>query len=319
MKKLFFTFILAIMTTGVLQAQQISVVSSGGATTLYQNLKDAIEGADDGSVIYLPGGGFPIADEVKITKKLTIVGIGHKIKTENVDGYTTISGNLFFNQGSDGSALMGVYVAGNVYIGNDAKVDDVLVRYCNVNDVNVYNNCLGTTIDQNYIRGAAHFNGCSGIFSHNITQFVKSLNDGFISNNNIVGRYGGSGHNYAITDCDRTSITNNIITDSYIHYGSNCLVSGNMCKSDWGDDCINIGNIDWNDVFQNWKNGISPSSNFHLTETYAEYENKVGIYAGGSDFDKQLAPVPYIVGKRVDEQTDASGKLNIKIRVKAGQ
>ena len=186
MKKLFFTFILAIMATGVLQAQQISVVSSGGATTLYQTLKDAIEEADDGCVIYLPGGGFPIADEVKITKKLTIVGIGHKIKTENVDGYTTISGNLFFNQGSDGSALMGVYLSGNVYIGNDAKVDDVLVRYCNMNDIDIRNNCLGTTIDQNYIRGAAYFNGCSGIFSHNITQFVRQLNDGFISNNIIT-------------------------------------------------------------------------------------------------------------------------------------
>lgn len=313
MKKLFFTFILAIMATGVLQAQQISVVSSGGATTLYQTLKDAIEGADDGSVIYLPGGGFPIADEVKITKKLTIVGIGHKIKTENVDGYTTISGNLFFNQGSDGSALMGVYLSGNVYIGNDAKVDDVLVRYCNVNDVNVYNNCLGTTIDQNYIRGAAHFNGCSGIFSHNITQFVRQLNDGFISNNIITSRY----YN-AMDDCNRTSLTNNIIIDYYIHSGNNCLVSGNMCKSDWGDDCINIGETDWNDVFQKY-GPISPSSNFHFSENYSEYESKVGIYAGGSDFDKQLAPVPYIIGKRVDTETDSSGKLNIKIRVKAGQ
>ena len=314
MKKLFFTFILAIMATGVLQAQQISVVSSGGATTLYQTLKDAIEEADDGSVIYLPGGGFPIADEVIITKKLTIVGIGHKIKTENVDGYTTISGNLFFNQGSDGSALMGVYLSGNVYIGNDAKVDDVLVRYCNVNDVNVYNNCLGTTIDQNYIRGAAYFNGCSGIFSHNITLFVRQLNDGFISNNIITSR---SSYN-ALDACDRTSITNNIIIENRIHSGSNCLASGNMCKGDWGDDCINIGDTNWNDVFQKY-GSISPSSNFHFSENYSEYESKVGIYAGGSDFDKQLAPVPYIIGKRVDTETDSSGKLNIKIRVKAGQ
>ena len=314
MKKLFFTFILAIMATGVLQAQQISVVSSGGATTLYQTLKDAIEEADDGSVIYLPGGGFPIADEVKITKKLTIVGIGHKIKTENVDGYTTISGNLFFNQGSDGSALMGVYLSGNVNIGNDAKVDDVLVRYCNMNDIDIRNNCLGTTIDQNYIRGAAYFNGCSGIFSHNITLFVRQLNDGFISNNIITSR---SSYN-ALDACDRTSITNNIIIENRIHSGSNCLASGNMCKGDWGDDCINIGDTNWNDVFQKY-GSISPSSDFHFSENYSEYESKVGIYAGGSDFDKQLAPVPYIIGKRVDTETDSSGKLNIKIRVKAGQ
>ena len=121
-------------------------------------------------------------------------------------------------------------------------------------------------------------------------------------------------------DCNRTSITNNNIINSNNHSGGDCLVSGNMCKSDWGDDCINIGDTDWNDVFQKWNSGsISPSSNFHFSENYSEYESKVGIYAGGSDFDKQLAPVPYIIGKRVDTETDSSGKLNIKIRVKAGQ
>lgn len=317
MKKSILTLFLAIMATVELYAQQISVVSTGGSTSLYQTLKDAIEGADDGSVIYLPGGGFPIADSVKITKKLTIVGIGHKIKTENVDGYTTISGNLFFNQGSDRSALLGVYVSGNVYIGNDAKVDDVLVRYCNMNDVSVYNNCIGTTIDQNYIRGAAYFNGCSGTFSHNITRYVREINDGFISNNILTSGYYYYGTKEAING-SRNSITNNIIIHDIALSGADCFASGNMCKVDFGDDCINIGDADWNDVFQKY-GSISPSSNFHFSENYSEYESKVGIYAGGSDFDKQLAPVPYIVAKRVDTETDASGKLNVKIRVKAGQ
>ena len=130
MKKLFLTLIMAVFTTELLQAQQISVVSSGGATTLYQNLKDAIEGADDGSVIYLPGGGFPIADEVKITKKLTIIGIGHKSNNDNVDGITTISGNLYFIEGSSGSAVMGCYLTGGVYIGDgNISVNNILIRY----------------------------------------------------------------------------------------------------------------------------------------------------------------------------------------------
>ena len=78
--------------------------------------------------------------------------------------------------------------------------------------------------------------------------------------------------------------------------------------------------IDPNEVFVNYNNGtISPASNFHFTEDYKQYENQVGIYAGGVDFDKQLAPVPYIIAKDVKEQTDAQGKLNVKIRVKAGQ
>ena len=85
MKKIIFTLFLAIMATTGLYAQQISVVSSGGTTSLYRTLQEAIEGAEPGSVIYLPGGGFPISDDVKITKKLTIIGIGHYIKSGNID------------------------------------------------------------------------------------------------------------------------------------------------------------------------------------------------------------------------------------------
>ena len=32
-----------------------------------------------------------------------------------------------------------------------------------------------------------------------------------------------------------------------------------------------------------------------------------------------MAPLPYIVAKDIPEQTDAEGKLNIKIRVKASE
>ena len=98
MKNYLFSLFVALMATTAIQAQQISVVSPGGATTLYRTFQQAIEGADPGSVIYLPGGGFPISDDVKITKKLTIIGIGHCVKGDNVDGVTTISGNLFFNE-----------------------------------------------------------------------------------------------------------------------------------------------------------------------------------------------------------------------------
>lgn len=328
MKKKLILVCAALMCTVALMAQNISVVSSGGSTKLYRTLQAAIKGADPNSVIYLPGGGFPIADSVKITKKLTIIGIGHKIKTENPDGYTTISGNLFFDNGSDESALMGCYVTGTVNIGQDGNaVNDVLIRCNNMYRVIVDNNrCMGTIINQNYIREDAKFAGASATFSNNIADSVWDLDDGYISNNIIIGVANiGDDHynrNKAFRVCDRTSITNNIImTDaSYCHSGNDCFASGNMCRFDWGDDCINVNKdgFDWKNVFKDYQ-GVSATSNFHFKEEYAEYEGKVGIYAGDSFNDKQLAPVPYIVAKKIPEQTDASGKLNVKIRVKAGE
>lgn len=323
----------ALLWSAALIAQSISVVAPDGTTKLYQTLTKAIEGATGGSVIYLPGGGFPINDSVKITKKLTIIGIGHKIKTENPDGYTTIGGNLFFNQGSDGSALMGCYVTGTVHIGNDAKVDDVLIRCNNINHVWVGNGSMGTNVNQNYLREGANFTGTSGRVTNNVTKYVRDMDDGFISNN-IITDYSGyeSYVRAAIFLCDRTSITNNIIFSDnigregsssyyrYIHTGSNCFASGNMCMVNWGDDCINLGGegFSWSNVFENW-NGISATSNFKFKEEYKQYEGKVGIYGGTKFSDDQLAPVPYIVGKDIPEQTDAAGQLHVKIRVKAGE
>ena len=323
----------ALLWSAALIAQSISVVAPDGTTKLYQTLTKAIEGASGGSVIYLPGGGFPINDSVKITKKLTIIGIGHKIKTENPDGYTTIGGNLFFNQGSDGSALMGCYVSGTVHIGNDGNnVDDVLIRYNNIHHVWVGNKCMGTIVNQNYLREGVNFNGTSGRVTNNVIKYVLDLDDGFISNNIITDLSGYYDRvRAAILRCDRTSITNNIIlTDNYGHEGSNyyryihtgndCFASGNMCVINWGDDCINVNSegFNWANVFENW-NGISATSNFKFKKEYKQHEGKVGIYGGTKFNDDQLAPVPYIVGKDIPEQTDAAGQLHVKIRVKAGE
>ena len=315
---------MALVWTAALMAQRIAVVDSNGSTSVYKTFQAAIEGAENGSVIYLPGGGFPIADSVKITKKLTIIGIGHKIKTENPDGYTTVSGNLFFNKDSDGSALLGCYVTGNVYIGNDGnEVDDVLIRCNNINQIHVGSKCLGTNVNQNYIRNGAEFNGTSAKLSNNITLWVHHLDDGFILNNIITGTnefYDNGWRQYAIAQCHRTSINNNIIFSNAIYWGSSCWSSENMCVTSWGDPGINIniGSVDWKNVFVNYL-GIRPNSDFHFKDEYKQYDHKVGIYSGDGFSDDQLAPVPYIVAKSIPQQTDASGKLNIKIRVKAGE
>ena len=131
MKRFFILTALAVLLgVASVAAQQIAVVTEGGETTVFQTLQAAIEGANSGSVIYLPGGGFPLPDSVKITKRLTIIGIGHKSNNDNVDGATTINGNLFFNQGSSGSAIMGCYITGNVNIGeNDAIVNNMIIKF----------------------------------------------------------------------------------------------------------------------------------------------------------------------------------------------
>lgn len=335
MTKKLFIVCAALVWTVALVAQNIAVVAANGSTKLYRTLQAAIEGADPNSTIYLPGGGFTIADSVKITKRLTIIGIGHKSNNNNVDGVTTISGNIFFNEGSSGSAVMACYITGNVNIGEGgATVDDVFIKCCNLNSIQVHNStCQGTVVNQNYVRTTSTFSESSALINNNILHSLNRINGGRISKNIVLGEFECANHGDRDLACivaNNSTISNNIITLTpwaghvwvwYYHErlrGTDNSVNSNLTTTDFGDNTIAIGDVSWEDFFVNYNSGaISPSSDFHFKDEYKQYENTVGVYADGVQFDKQLAPVPYIVAKKIDEQTDAAGKLNIKIRVKA--
>ena len=327
MKKLIFTLFVAFMATVALKAQQIAVVNTNGGTKLFRTLPDAINGADPGSVIYLPGGGFTISDDVKITKKLTIIGIGHYVKSENpnADGNTTIGGNLFFNEGSDGSAVMGCYITGNVNIGHDGKaVSDVLIRFCNLNGVNVGNkNCMETVVNQNYIRNISRFSESNAVVTNNVLHSIQNLDDGKIAYNVILHTVSAP-TNYTIyapfLDCERTQIMNNVFRDNSWRCDASNALSGNLSIRNDNVEYNLPDGTDWNDVFENYNNAtISPESDFHFKDDYKQYETKCGIYAGTGFKDEQMAPVPYITFKDVPQETDAQGKLNVRIRVSANK
>ena len=335
MKKIFILTALAVLLgVASASAQRIAVVNEGGETNVYQNLSAAINGADPGSIIYLPGGGFPLPDSVKINKKLTIIGIGHKSTNDNVDGYTTIAGNVFFNEGSSGSAIMGCLISGDVNIGEgDAAVSNVLVKYCNLNSVIVYNaNCQDTHINQNYIRSHSFFNGGSGNISNNILYSLQGVNGGTVLNNIVTGyRRVGDYNEYAV-EVDNSIVSYNIVffrAWSGAHGGGGNCIRGynsqgttnivNGVSGNWGDNPINFTNVDWNEVFVNYNGGaINPMSDFHFKEAYQQYSD-IGIYGGTGFNDHQTAPVPYIVAKRIAEETDAAGQLKIQVRVKSGE
>ncbi len=333
--KRIFSIIAVTIITITATAQRISVVTEDGTTSIFRTLQQAIEEADPGSTIYLPGGGFSIADSVKIIKRLTIIGIGHKPDNENADGSTIISGNLFFNEGSSGSAVMSCYITGNVNIGEgNATVNDVTIRFCNLNSVQVLNNtCQETVVNQSYLRGTSKFSETNAQVSNNIIHSMGNINGGNIINNIFTNQYlyynisNYGPWKYACLTVNNSVIINNIFfpststgnTERHLYTGSGNTSNNNMTRvDDVGNYSIKLGDIDWNDVFENYNGGaISPVSKFHFEGDYSKYEHEVGIYAGDGFSEDQLAPIPYIISKDIPQQTDAAGNLNIKIRVKA--
>ncbi|MDR1091795.1 MAG: hypothetical protein LBL79_12045 [Prevotella sp.] len=330
MKKVFLTWMAFFAAIVAANAQQISVVAPGGATTLYASLDTAITQAAAGSTLYLSGnlsgGGFQVKDETKITKKLTIIGIGHKPDNDNADGFTIISGNLFFEGGSGNSALMGVHLSGNVHIGTgEVAVNNFLLRYCNVNSVQIQNsNCQGIVINQNYIRERSGGGNSAITLTNNVLHSINSVNGGVIDHNIVRYNQYSSYHNYALLNVSNTQISNNILIDaSNIHSGSECIIRNNMLNADWGDETNGTIKIvgDWEDVFEGPITGVSPACNYQLKGSQGKGDatdgTDVGIYGGTNFSDAALPPIPRIINKKIAEQTDENGKLNIQVYVKA--
>jgi hypothetical protein len=318
MKQTIISVFVALLATVTVQAQQIAVVS-GDETTMYQTLAEAIEGAKSGSTIYLPGGGFQTGN-INILKRLTIIGIGHKANSENVDGNTTLSGNIGFGKDSDGSAIMGCYISGDVIIGQSGSssviVNNVQVKHCNINSIQIKDSrCTGTIINQNYIRSSSDCGNASVEFTNNVMNQLCGVRGGFVKYNIIFPTSTVSSALYFVQS---STICYNILGKTQVSSGGD--VSDNMFPGDWGDNCINMSNKDWNDVFKTYNGGkISPTSDFNFTEDYQEYSN-IGIYGGNTKFsDSGMAPVPFIESKDIPDKTDAAGMLNIKIRVKASE
>lgn len=318
-------FVAALLATVAAKAQNIAVVSPGNETNIYQTLDEAINNADEGSVIYLPGGGFTISDNTKINKRLTIMGVSHRGDTDNADGATIISGKLQFARGSSGSAVIGAYISGNVEVDS---VQNITVRKCNAYSIQVLNSgATGLVVNQCYLREDCRFGGCNARVENNIVDMVYGVTGGVIRHNVFTGTKSRD-DNWRLAD-QIEMINSSIIEDNFFlnwcsgPYGiNNCVISHNCIgQGEWGEEPYKLDEgVTWDNVFKMHK-GCTTSSDYDLKGTWGKGEasdgTDIGIF-GGSGFDpKALAPIPRIVSKKVDEQTDGTGRLHIEVTVKS--
>jgi hypothetical protein len=303
MRKIKFICYFVIAAISMSNAQQIAVVSPQAITTLYTSLDSAIIHAAAGSTIYLSGGGFQINDNTKVTKKLVITGIGHRADNDHTDGNTVVSGNFYFNSGSDNSVLMGVYLSGNVYI----DANNFLLSYTNVNSVQIQNSSRQRIqINQNYIRSGSNGGNSTVSFTNNVLHSVGSINGGVISHNVIIN--GGNATNSTVKD--------NIFLNGNI---SSSITSHNMSKSDVGNYCVVVAN--WADVLEDPVTAVSPLSNYHLKssagENAASDGSDIGLYGGSGFKDSCLPPIHRIVSKSVPEKTEVDETLGVWLQIKS--
>lgn len=313
---------LALMGILAIGAQNISVVNSSNETTLYRTLDEAIEGAEDGSVIYLPAGLFSLSKI--IYKKLTIMGVTYRGDTDNAEGATIVSGTFDFGEGSSGSSVMGIYCTGDVNIGyNGKRVDDFVLRYCNVGNAVICSDsgCLGTEISQCIVRYSISPCQHSARIENNIVGLIYNMRGGVINHNVITNGRGHWSTEYCLSDVYNCTVTNNFFLKSAWYSCSDNEYYNNLNQYETGENSASWEDYSissWDDVFVAPKGAIT-ASDYRIKEgcKFGKGMALDGLDVGITPSFSAVNPIPRIISKKVAEQTDGSGQLKIEVTVKA--
>jgi hypothetical protein len=88
MKTCVFILLALVAATSSSFAQNLIAVQNAGTPSFFLMITEAIESAQDGDTIYLPGGSF---GDCNINKRLYLVGVGHHPDSTNATNFTLLS------------------------------------------------------------------------------------------------------------------------------------------------------------------------------------------------------------------------------------
>jgi hypothetical protein len=329
-------------------AQQTVALHSNGTVTFFQNsngFTNSVAAAADGDTIYLSGGIFPVSN-LLIGKKLTIFGVGYSPDNNTATGITQINGNIFLVTGADHSFISGLFVNGDVMVGNinaNQKVSHVIIKRCHIagslqltHDGDTEKMGSGFLLEENIIRilNGQHIRNC--MIRQNVIGRLYYFRDNNQFINNIILRT-SEYFAWGYSSINGSHFENNIFTSlayTNVETGgfSNCTFHQNVFipntvfgTSNSTGAYQNLSNIDINSVFVNYDGAIVFSFNhdFTLKEGFAgkgfgKDGFDVGIYGSSVPFKANMLPqIPHIKTQTIAPSTNQEGKLQIKIEVEA--
>lgn len=317
MKKILLTIFASLLVSTTFAQQRLIAIKGSVTDTIANTLSQAIDIAQPGDKIYLPGGYF--SHTPAIEKEVYIIGTGFQ-DGQNVSGKTTISGNLTLGAGANGSTFEGFYLS-DWFIAN-VDIDDITIKRCNM---------LGT-----YFQGAfSNSNFINCVVRETLYLGYYSYGQGnFILNSFIPILYGtqySTIKNCVISNyigaCDHLSVQNNIFGRTDCILFSECLnitfenniIPQTCLSTDFGtvvtSQLNNIGFSSINTLFIVATSfEFNPIFDYHLHATYSNISS-AGIFGG--DYPWKVGSLPIIPNiEQNNSYLDAQNqtfKLNVKV------
>lgn len=309
------------------KAQDVQMVTlqHGENMTAYYGhtaFQQAMGAAAKGDLITLSGGSFASAT---INKVVTIQGAGYVQDMDNNRYCTTIVNdlNIEIPEGDAGLVIEGVHF--NSSVNAKGTIDNLIFRKCRLGYLQ-FNNSKNCLIDRcrvetfdpddhsenlmvkNSILGSVHGNEADAILLIQNCVITESNNRGDLTAQfkNCI-----SACSFRASGC---SAYNCVVC--YSNYGGFTFTS---VSNVWSMDYDGVRAIFANNDFFSFRNDWDYQLTDEAKTTYVGTDGtQVGIYGGATPFS-DVPSNPQIVSKEIAAESDANGKLSVKIKVEAQQ
>lgn len=321
------SFLVAVMATVFVKAQDVQLVTLQHGDDMQafygpDGLKNAVAAAQQGDVLSLSGGTF---NATTIDKAITIQGAGY-IQDTNSNRYRTmIVGEMTIDlpAGQSGLLIEGIHTDNNVNIDGTCTgmsfqrclINSDLTVKCESNNL-MFLHCRVKNLNLTGISHAACIKNCavdvlggsddvseSGLVENCVIKLCNNNVKTFVFRNNILW------HDSALSSSQTNSYYYNYYNNWNKKMPTSCPQEGN--NSNYGNPTSGLFGA---------SNPNITISSYILTEAGKNYlgsdGTEIGIHGGSQPFT-DVPSTPQITQKTIATQTDANGKLSVKIVVEA--
>lgn len=338
------TYLLALLgaaSLSVCQAQNKITLQHNGQFTYYDqdSLQVALDDAQDGDVVLLPGGTY--SGNVTVKSRVSLFGVGINPDSATATGTTVLSSIIHLTNDASGSYFSGLRVIGSIdgAFGTalDDDVDDIFIHRCHLGGINT-NYIIASGADNwlitECITGNIYPNRGWVISNSIVDGYIQSSTNTQIEQCVFLASPGGGGAGSTIANCSSCTIRGNIFANALAR------VRGN--SSSWATCSDNVfvdpaPLIQSASDYQNSK-GVSQAQLFagyagettynftidlHLIPSSPAAEagpgnSDCGIYGGASPWKEGSLPLPpHILERAVGTSTTPTGDLPVQVKVAA--
>ncbi len=319
-------------------AQSYVALHSNGTVQHFNGtnaLVNAYAASINGDTIYLPGGSF--APPANFDKGLTIYGAGHYSDSTQATNKTFIASTVTLNANADNFHMEGIEVLGDFIFTSNASVNQVTLKYCKING---HFQVLGNLTDPsnnialigNVFVGDVVLSNASNVAIYN--SILQSHLTNSVANlfYNCIFLFNGGSYDWVINgEMVNNNLYNSVFYQS--NWGIYSNITGNTYKyslfttttPNFGPGAVSENNtfgVPQGSIFVIQSgNAFDYTHNYHLQSpaTYLGSDgSQLGLYGGNFPYKEGAVPSnPHIRSKTISATTDASGNLNVNIKVAA--